>query len=627
MLWGVDVSMKKEKLDGISAYVKDTERTANQYVLRCFNITMIVYTIAAVLNWLNIFIISQKVMNTGYFSSLVIYLITNFIVHFVSLSDKRTKYFLLCCMISVYTIIGISLTYHVILISVLPFLYAVLYSSKKVMQYTYILTVISTIFVVYGGYYWGLCDANMALLTFDQLQNHMENGHFLLMEVNTNPLYTLGIYYVLPRCLIYIIYMSVCNSIYTIVSGSLEKVQLMQELEQAKIAAEKANRAKSDFLANMSHEIRTPINAVLGMNEMILRESQEPDTKKYAKDIKSSANSLLGIINEILDSAKIESGKMEIIPVDYDISTMLNDLYNMIHIRAKDKGLHLVFDIDQAIPFRYRGDDMRIKQVITNLLTNAVKYTHSGTVTLKVQGFVDGKNAVLRFAVQDTGIGIKAEDIDKLFMEYQRIEEERNRYVEGTGLGLNITIQLLRLMGSELKVQSTYGEGSEFSFAIIQKVVDTEPLGDFKKRAEEAKNEPELMVQYTAPNAKVLVVDDNMMNRRVLKRLLKKTEMTIIEAESGQQCLELLEENKFDIIFLDHMMPEMDGIETLVKMKERKLCDNTPVIMLTANAITGAKEQYLQQGFDGFLSKPILPDKLDRIVIKYLPDMLIERVE
>jgi len=620
--------MKKEKefAEGISAYVVDKEYTANKYVLRCFTISILIYAVAYILNLLNIFIIDQKVMSRGFWFSLAVYFVVEIVARVISLSNEKAKYFILLGVIIGYTIMGMFITYHVVLISVLPFLYAILYSQKKVMRYVYVLTVLSTIFVVYGGYYFGLCDANMTLLTCSSLQGHLVDGKFALTEINSNPIMTLGLYYIVPRCLIFIAFMVVCNNIFTIISGSLEKAQLSNELEQAKIAAEKANRAKSDFLTKMSHEIRTPINAVLGIDEMILRESKEPETKKYALDIKDSAKSLLSIINEILDSSKIESGKMEIVPDNYNVGSLLNDLYNMISVKAKDKGLKLVFDVDESIPSEYFGDDIRIRQVLANLLTNAVKYTPEGEVTMRVSGKVTGNTAVLSYSVEDTGIGIKEEDIEKLFSEYQRIEEARNRHIEGTGLGMTITVQLLKLMGSELKVKSEYGKGSVFSFELEQTIVNPEPLGDFEKRLRLAATEYEYQVAYTAPDAKLLVVDDNSLNLKVFRSLLKQTQVQIYEAMSGREAIAIMENQTFDMIFLDHMMPEMDGIETLHEMQERKLCENVPVIMLTANAIIGAKEGYLQEGFRDYLTKPIVPLKLEQMILEYLPEKLVNEV-
>jgi len=618
--------MKKEQkeIHGISAYVTDKELTANKYVLQCFTVSIVIYTIAYILNCLDVFIINKTVMFNGFIASLIAYLVVLIVTAFISLSNEKTKYFILFAVTLVYTIMGVFITYHVVLTSVLPFLYAILYSSKRVMRYTYVLAVISAILVVYGGYYFGLCDANMVLLTCDRAQDYVVNGQFVLTEVNPDPITNLALFYVAPRCMIYIAISSVCNNIFDIISGSLEKAQLTNQLEQAKIEAEEANRAKSDFLAKMSHEIRTPINAVLGMNETILRESKEPETKKYAHDIKSSANSLLNIINDILDSAKIESGKMEIIPVNYEVSSLLNDIYNMIQVKAKEKNLKLIFDIDPSIPKACYGDDIRIKQILVNLLTNGVKYTPKGSVTLKVTGRKEGYNAILRYVVKDTGKGIKKEDLGKLFSKFDRINEKENRYIEGTGMGMTITVQLLRLMGSELKVESEYGMGSEFSFEIVQRIVDSEPLGDFNERVLQEAAEYNYEAAYTAPDAKVLLVDDNAINRSVFRNLLKETDMQMFEAESGLAALEMMRQHRFDIIFLDHMMPEMDGIETLHAMKEQGLCEDVPVIMLTANAIAGARESYLNEGFDDFLSKPIIPEKLDQMILDYVPEHLIQ---
>lgn len=394
-------------------------------------------------------------------------------------------------------------------------------------------------------------------------------------------------------------------------------------LKEETARADAANRAKSDFIAKMSHEIRTPINAVIGMNEMILRGSTENEVKKYAYDAKSAGNTLLSIVNEILDSSKIESGKLEIIPVNYEIYSLFNDLHNMIDLKAKKKGLKLVFDIDQNMPVGYFGDDLRIRQVLVNLLTNAVKYTEKGTVTMTVKAEINGDIATLNYSVKDTGIGIKDEDLDKLYSKFERIEESRNRSIEGTGLGMSIVVQLLGLMDSELKVKSEYGKGSEFSFAINQKITNSEPIGDFYVRVANDSKEYTGGSNYFAENAKVLVVDDNEINRRVVKGFLKATKMQVYEASSGQECIDMVSKYKYDLVFLDYMMPFMDGVETLHIIRERKLCENTPIIMLTANAVVGAKEQFLKEGFDDYLTKPVIPEKLDKIILKYLPGHLI----
>ena len=413
-----------------------------------------------------------------------------------------------------------------------------------------------------------------------------------------------------------------CLCIYsTIANPDAVLVRLLKEQTER---ADAANRAKSDFLAKMSHEIRTPINAVLGMNEMIIRESGEQDIKKYAADIKGSAHNLLGIINEILDSSKIESGKMVLSQARYDMASLLYDIQNMFDIKAKEKGLELNFEVDRFIPSEYYGDDLRIKQVLINILNNAIKYTPSGSVTVKLKGRREGDNEILTFTVKDTGVGIKEEDVEKLFAKYTRIEDRQNRYVEGTGLGINIVIQLLKLMGSELKVNSLYGEGSEFYFDIVQKIENQEAIGDFRDKALNVYEEDEYVSEYIAPNAKILVVDDNAMNRKVFRNFIKHTQIQLTEASSGLECLELVKENDFDVIFLDHMMPEMDGIETLHAMRNRRMCDDIPVIVLTANAVKGAKAYYLREGFSDFLSKPILPEKLDKILLEYIPkDLLI----
>lgn len=400
----------------------------------------------------------------------------------------------------------------------------------------------------------------------------------------------------------------------------------MKELEIAKTEAEAekqradfANLAKTRFIANVSHEVRTPINAIIGMDEMILRESNEEKTKQYAMDVKNSAYSLLGMINEILDSAKIESGKMKIVSGEYHFGKMLHALLELLRRWAEEKHLVLNTDITQTLPSILYGDDKRIRQVLVNLFTNAIKYTQSGTVTFIVNGAMKEDNIFLHFEVQDSGIGIKKEDFPKLFNAFERIEDDHSKGIEGNGLGINITQQILTSMGSWLNVKSEYGKGSCFSFDLTQKIVCTEPIGDLAA-VKKQQDKYSYQALFCAPDVKILVVDDSKINLKVFCNLLKMTQVQVTAVESGRECLELISKYHYDIIFLDYMMPDLDGMETLKQMKEMQnnLCQNTPVVMLTANVITGAKESYLKAGFDDFLSKPIISEQLEKMIYHFI---------
>ncbi|MCR5544868.1 MAG: response regulator, partial [Lachnospiraceae bacterium] len=403
-----------------------------------------------------------------------------------------------------------------------------------------------------------------------------------------------------------------------------DREELLDQVERA----ESESKAKSTFLANMSHEIRTPINTVLGLDTMILRESSEEEIRAYARDIRNAGNMLLSLINSILDFSKLEAGKMELIPAEYSLQKMLYDIQSITKSKIESKGLTFEIDVTPTIPDRLYGDDVRLKQVIINLLTNASKYTDEGGVRLGVYGkALDNKKVHFLFSVKDTGNGLKKEDLQKLSERFARFDEQKNRNVEGTGIGMNLVTSLLALMGSELKVASIYGRGSDFYFEIEQEIISEEPIGEIDWEEADSGEDDEYQVSFTAEDAHILVVDDNGMNLNVFENLLKDTKIQIDKALSGAEALKLTKKHKYDLIFMDHMMPEMDGIEAMQKIKAQEKGKNkdTTIIVLTANAIQGAREEYLQEGFHDFLSKPINADMLEEKIIANLPESLVKK--
>ena len=400
-----------------------------------------------------------------------------------------------------------------------------------------------------------------------------------------------------------------------------------KKMEQLKIEADNANQAKSNFLANMSHEIRTPINAVLGMDEMILREATEENIIEYATSIKRAGETLLSLVSDILDFSKIESGKMTLINEPYNVPDLINDMINAFSLRMRQKGLSFITEIDSNIPKVLVGDEIRIKQIALNILSNAFKYTKEGYVKLKISSIIENDKCKLLFSIEDTGSGIKKEALERLFETFERIDEKKNRHIEGSGLGLNITKNLLKMMGSDINVKSVYGRGSIFSFELCQDIIDKTPIGEISSEVVKTGVHEKNTEEFIAPKGRVLVVDDNMVNLTVMKGLLKKTQIKVDLALSGAEALRLTKLNKYHLIFMDHLMPELDGIETFVKMKEMEenLNIDTPCIVLTANAISGAKEQYMEAGFAEYMTKPIDITLLDTNLIKYLPKDLIEQ--
>ncbi len=426
-------------------------------------------------------------------------------------------------------------------------------------------------------------------------------------------------------------------------SDDSEHYRYMDQLREQKQIADNANEAKSQFLANMSHEIRTPINAVLGFNEMVSRECEKfRDAKEeknplvseafknistYSENIEGAGSNLLSIINDILDLSKIEAGKMELTDGEYSLSSILHDISGMITFRALEKGLEFIADVDESLPDKLVGDLVRVRQVITNILTNAVKYTDKGNVKLIVRAENNGTVKVgdtlnLIVTVKDTGIGIRPEDMQKLFGSFERLELKRNSTIEGTGLGLAISRQLVSMMGGDITVNSEYGSGSTFVITIPQKVSSTEPVGNINARPDNAAKAKKIYKpSFSATDAVILIVDDSIVNLRVAKALLRDTGLIIDTADSGNKALELTLQKKYDFILMDQRMPNMDGIEALKNIRAQHDGPNpdTPVICMTADAIIGSREKYIGAGFDDYLSKPVKSEELEQTLLKYLP--------
>ncbi len=410
-------------------------------------------------------------------------------------------------------------------------------------------------------------------------------------------------------------------------------MQTINELRETKEAAEgaekeaqEANRAKTDFLANMSHEIRTPINVILGYNEMVMRETKESRTTEYAINVQAAGRALLSIVNDILDFANIERGQLKLEANPYYVLSFLQDMMTYAKYNAGKKNLGMRFRIDENLPRQLSGDLVRLMQIYNNLISNAVKYTKEGYVEISIDWEkISGSAGIVTAKVKDSGIGMKAGDIRRISESFSRFDLHNNRNVEGVGLGLTIVTRLLSLMDSSLQIESEYGKGSTFSFRIQQDIVEEEPIGSVDQISQTALFPLHGEEEFTAPDAHILTVDDNVMNLDVFCRILRDTQIRIDTAGNGAEALELLEKNSYHIVFLDHMMPVMDGMETLKRIRERGLCDNTPVIVLTANAVAGEKQMYLDAGFDDYLSKPIVSKLLKETVCARLPEKLIKR--
>ncbi len=406
--------------------------------------------------------------------------------------------------------------------------------------------------------------------------------------------------------------------------GYIVLLRDVTEIILAKQKAERATRAKSNFLANMSHEIRTPMNAITGMTEFIIRDTTDEVAKENALQIKNACHSLLAIINDILDFSKIESGKMELINSNYQFSSLINDVVAMMDIRLQNKPVELVVNIDETLPYKLKGDEIRIRQILINLLNNAVKFTEKGNITLniwydKVQNREQNDRICLHVSVKDTGIGIKQKDLEKLFSSFSQVDTKKNRSVEGTGLGLAISQRLVHMMGGEIRVSSIYGEGTTFELYIYNQVEDYRPIGKIMEYPL-TRNTDAFSNFFQIPDVKILIVDDNRVNLKVAEGFLFPYHAKVDVAASGQEAIDILKTKRYDLIFMDHMMPIMDGIEAMKKIRSMPGHEKDCLIALTANAICGVRDMYMKEGFQDFLAKPIIAEKLDEILCKYIPE-------
>lgn len=541
---------------------------------------------------------------TSAFSQFVLFFVPiSFCIYVDNIQRRRYHYiylfFELCSLVFGLTATGLIITSTVDQGDINPAVYTLLGSLIVLFFTTVIIDIVKKHIQEYLYVAYGI----VGVLLTSILQ--------ILQSLNRNRLFNGSI--ICVGCM-FLLVMACVQAILDIVRSNQEKKQALYESE-----------AKAKFLASMSHEIRTPINAVLGIDELIAKESTESNIKEYAEDIRVAGRSLLAIINDILDFSKIEAGRMSIVPMEYDLASVINDSCSMMRVKADEKGLAFKTICDESLPSRLFGDEVRIRQILTNLLSNAIKYTHEGSVTLLIGGKKDDSgHYLLEIVVKDTGIGIKKEHIPLLFDSFSRVDENTTHKIEGTGLGLSIVHSLVELMHGTIQVNSQYGKGSIFTANIPQGIISDLPIGNLTN----AYNNQH--ISYTsddlvAPNASILVVDDVPVNIKVFCGLLKDTMIHVDTATSGREALRKIRSSIYDIIFLDHMMPDLDGIETLKLIKENAEIKrrNTPIIMLTANAILGAKEEYLQQGFDDYLSKPIQKDRLMKLIRQYLPDELI----
>ncbi|MBP5427498.1 MAG: response regulator, partial [Clostridiales bacterium] len=573
---------------------------ANKWVARCLMIFAFIMGITWMLNYVGIFLLQSSNFSTITLLTCFFCALPYCILKITKKYNKAyLKYMFITITLVVTFVLYTPLSYHTIIFLMLPITLATLYFDRNLIIFTILGTNILIIVGTIASFYLNITP-NAPLM--DSIKS-------------------LVIYAVIPRILIFMgmasISISITNRTSLLLGRLIDSANSVIEAIKSKEEAESADRAKSLFLANMSHEIRTPMNAILGMTDIILLENDIGPIKEDILVIKSACTNLLEIINDILDFSKIESNKLELVNEVYNFHDLINNIIKILSPKFDEKGLEFKLNIDGDVPENLIGDSARIRQIITNILNNAIKFTKEGFVTMSIECSVIEKDVIITFDISDTGCGIKEEDIPKLFKRFERCDTKQNRSVEGTGLGLCISKNLINLMNGDIQVKSEYQKGTTFSFYVKQKISDKPSC---------TINNSDL-ISFVAPHANILVVDDLALNLKVISGLLKPYNVNLTTLLSGRECVNLLKTQKqrFHIIFMDHMMPDLDGIDTFKLIKP--YIEDTPVVMLTANTISGMKEKFLKEGFSDFLGKPIDLAKLNNILLTYLPQDLIEHQE
>ncbi len=597
------------------------ETNSNHHVADTMIGTAAIYSLSWIANELGLFYLDETMMRISVALMVVLLTVPAILVKTHKFDNERHIKYLLLCDVSIFTFVVVTLfSFHMTLFIVMPLILSTFYHSRKYNITAIIMTIAIALFAPILSFKLGMLDADFITWLLYAIKPEIADDPVfagVIKEAGKTPEKGLFLFYGIPHALFAIAY--------SLISGSVNRKRIVDQIvwtnevfetEKEKEKALEIAKAKSDFLATMSHEIRTPINAVLGMNSAILRESTDETVLGYAADVDGAGQLLLSLINDILDYSKLEAGKMTLTSDSYSIKQLVKNCYNMVEKRAGDKGLDLKTSVKEGTPLYLVGDLVRVQQIVTNILTNAVKYTEKGSVTLEAF-YEEGK---LHVSISDTGIGIKKEDIGILFTAFDRLDVKKNAAIEGTGLGLAITNKLVNLMGGEIKVDSEYGKGSTFHVVIPQEI----GTGSEKPESSERVGGTSLGKNkdlFTAESASILVVDDVKLNLRVTRTLLKNTLVLIDEAADGDGAIEKVKMKRYDVILLDHSMPGKDGIETLDEMKKTKEClvDGVPVIALTANYSAGAKEMYVSAGFTDYLAKPYTVKELQEMLIKYIP--------